>query len=270
MSGSARALAVASILALLSAPVRAEDAPEPAPEALAQAWFDQLFGANTIEVWTTDWAGGQIVFAIARRWQGGRPEMFFHVLAPRAWDELNFLLRDREKGALELLYYRSPKMFRAGAKAARVMLARVPTPLERLPFASGLPTISDLQPPIASEYTFARLPNARVAKQACRVIEGRPHSANLGFDRVRYSLAQETGVALETVWMLGDRLVRRVAIDPSAVRDNDGRFLPTRRSVELPGSGTQVYTLSQLMLDPPFPDQLFTTQNLKAGRFPSY
>jgi hypothetical protein len=54
------------------------------------------------------------------------------------------------------------------------------------------------------------------------------------------------------------------------VRDYEGRFLPTRRSVERPGSDTQVFSLIRLMLDPVLPDQLFTTQNLKLGRFPSY
>jgi hypothetical protein len=270
MARSTFVLLVALALWTPAATVRAESAAEPTPEALAQGWFDRLHGGNAIEFWTTEWGGGEVVFALARRWQEGRPEIFFHILAPRAYDELNFLLRERDAGRLELLYYRTPKMFPAGRKAARVMPASVPTPLQRLPFAAGLPAIVDIEPARASDYSFTRLPDARVANRDCRVIEGRPLASGLGFDRVRLSLAHETGVALETAWLQEEKLVLRVEVDPSSVRDYDGRFLPTRRSVERPGAGTQVFSLTRLMLDPVLPDQLFTTQNLKLGHFPSY
>lgn len=270
MSRSTAALATALALVAAAPSARAEEPAEPSAEAIARGWFDQLFGASSTEVWSTEWSGGEIVFALARRWQDGRPETFLHLVSPRAYDELNFLLRDRDASRLELLYYRTPKLWKAGAKAARVMPAVVPSPIGRLPFAPGLPTLAEIQPPQITDYAFTRLPDQIVANAPCRVIEARPHAAGLGFDRVRYSLAQETGVALETAWWLGEALVRRIAVAPGDVRDYSGRFLPTRRSVERPGSGTQVYELGQLMLDPPFPDQLFTTQNLKAGRFPSY
>ena len=262
---------LAALAILATTPLaRAESAAEPAPEALAQAWFDQLHGGNAVGVWTTEWAGGEIVFGVARRWQDGRPEVFVRIFKPRVYDELNFLLRERSNARLELLYYRTPKLFPAGSKAARVMPATVPPPLERLPIAEGLPALVDIAPARASDYTFTRLPDARVANRPCRVIEGRPRAADLGFDVVRYSLANETGVALETAWLKGGELVRRVDVDPAAVREYEGRFLPTRTSVERPGASTQVFSLSALRLDPPLPDQLFTTQNLKLGHFPSY
>ena len=77
-------------------------------------------------------------------------------------------------------------------------------------------------------------------------------------------------MALETTWFKADEIVRRVAVDPADVRDYDGRFLPTRRTVERPGNSAQIFSLSSLRLDPPLPDQLFTTQNLELGHFPSY
>ncbi len=270
MASSTWAIAVALALAALPAPARAADTAEPAPEALAQAWFDQLFGGNAIEYWTTDWAGGELDFAVARRWLAGRPEEFVHIFAPHEYAELNLLLREHRDGRLELLYYRTPRLFPADAKVARIMPASVPPPLDRLPFAAGLPAVSDVVPMRASDYAFTRLADTRVAGQPCRVIEGRPHATDLGFDRIRFSLAHETGVALESSWLVGEKLVRRIAIDPANVRDYEGRFLPTRRSVERPGNAAQVYTLRRLMLDPVLPDQLFTTQNLKLGRIPSY
>ena len=77
-------------------------------------------------------------------------------------------------------------------------------------------------------------------------------------------------MALETTWFKADEIVRRVAVDPADVRDYDGRFLPTRRTVERPGNSAQIFSQSSLRLDPPLPDQLFATQNLKLGHFPSY
>jgi len=257
----------------LATPVRAEtveSAAEPAPEALAQAWFDQLFGGDSIELWETEWGGTSLRYGVARRWQAGRPEVFVRVLAPRAYDELSFLLRERPGDRFEVLYYRTPKLFPAGRKAARVMPVARPTPLERLPFAPGLPAIAELEPARATDYDFRRLPDATVAGMACRVLEGRPHVAELGFDRIVLSLARETGVALDTKWFAGEVLVRRVTTAPVDVRNESGRFLPTRRSVEQPDVEAQVFVSVRLMLDPVFPETLFTTQNLKAGRFPSY
>lgn len=273
-------LAALALLALTSTPSRAEgpDAPgaggasaaEPTAEALARAWFDQLYAGNSVAVWSSEWGGSEFVLGIARRWQEGRPEVFVHVFAPRVYDELNFLLRERDERRLELLYFRTPKLFRGGQKAARVATTRVPDPLERLPFAEGLPAVVDVEPVRADDYVFARLPDAKLANRPCRVVEGKPRAANLGFDLVRITLASETGVALETTWFRSGEIVRRVQVDPADVRDYDGRALPSRVTVERPGNGAQIFSVRSLRLDPPLPDQLFTTQNLKLGHFPSY
>jgi hypothetical protein len=272
MERIARACLVALALAL---PARAQspaEAPpaEPAPEALAQAWFDQLFGGDAFEIWQTEWSGESLSYGVARRWQEGRPELFVHIVAPRAYDELNFLLRERDEQRFEILYYRTPKLFPGGSKTARVMPIAKPGPLERLPFAPGLPVIAELVPAHSGEYTWSRLPATRIKTADCRVIEGRPLAADRGFDRVVLALARETGVALDTKWFQGASLVRHVTTAPADVRDEDGRFLPIRRSVEQPGQEIQDFVSLRLMLDPVFPEQLFTTQNLKTGRFPTY
>jgi hypothetical protein len=269
---AARTVCLALALLAGAGSARAQDAPaaEPAPEALAQAWFDQLWGGDAVELWTTEWSGQGLSYGVARHWTGGRAEVFVSLLAPHTYVELNFLLREREDGRREVLYYRTPKLFPLGRKTARVMPVAHPTPLERLPFAPGLPAIAEVEPVRAADYRFTRLPDATVAKQPCRVIEGRPHATDLGFERVVYSLSRETGVALETTWFANDKLVRRVTTLPSDVRDDDGRFLPTRRTVDQLGLDTQHFVRTRLMLDPVFPEKQFTTQNLKTGRFPSY
>ncbi len=243
---------------------------EPSAEALAQAWFDQLHGGNSVAIWTSEWAGTEFVLGIARRWQEGRPEVFVHVFAPRVYDELNFLVREREEQRIELLYFRTPKLFRGGQKAARVATTRLPDPLERLPFAEGMPAVVDVVPLRAADYTFTRLPDTRFANLPCRVIEGKPRATDLGFDRVRLTLASESGVAIETTWFQSGEIVRRADVDPADVRDYDGRALPSRITVERPGNSAQIFSVRSLRLDPPLPDQLFTTQNLRLGHFPSY
>ena len=263
---------VALTLALLASAgaVRAEGEAEPPPEALAQAWFDQLWGADAVELWTTDWSGQTLSYGVARHWEAGRPLVFVRILAPHTYVELNFLLLERDDSRLEISYYRTPKLFPQGKKTARVMSVGPITRLDRLPFAPGLPAVADVEPVRASDYTFTRLPDEIVAKKPCRVIEGRPHATDLGFDRVVYSLARETGVALETKWFANGKAVRRVTTLPMDVRDEGGRFLPTRRTVDQLGLEAQHFVMSRLMLDPVFPDKQFTTQNLKTGRFPSY
>lgn len=268
------AVATLALAIALCAQAQATDdsAPaEPAPQALAQAWFEQRFGGDGLEYWRTEWAGESLHYAVAWRWPEGRPEIFVHILAPRAYDELNFLLRERDERRFEVLYYRTPELFPAGSKTARVMPIAKPVPLERLPIAPGLPAIAELVPMRADEYTWSRrLPDVRIKTADCRVIEGRPLAADLGFDRVEFTLARQTGVALDTKWFQGANLVRRVTTSPADLRDEEDRYLPTRRSVEQPGQETQVFVSVRLMLDPVFPEQLFTTQNLKTGRFPTY
>jgi hypothetical protein len=265
----ARAFLALALLAI-ARPVRAEAEPEPAPEVLAQRWFDQLFGGDAVEIWTTEWSGASLSYGVARHWEAGRPEVFVRILAPHTYVELNFLLRTRSDDRLEVLYFRTPKLFPLGWKTARVMPVAHPEPLERLPFAPGLPAIAEVEPVSASEFTFTRLADATVAKQPCRVIEGRPHATDLGFESVVYSLSRETGVALETKWFADGKVVRRVTTLPSDVRDEMGRFVPGRRIVDQPGLDTQTFVSTRLMLEPVFPDKQFTTQNLKTGLFPSY
>jgi hypothetical protein len=261
-----RVLALLLLLAL-AAGVRAEE--EPGAEALASAWLEQRFGGDAVEVWRTTWAAQELVYGVARRWQGAKPEVLLRVLKPHQWEELGFLMRERSE-RLQIVYYRSPKIWRAGRKAARVMAIAKPDLIERLPFVPGLPVIGTVYPSRAEDFTFTRLPDQELFGQPCRVIEGRPKQPQETFDSFVACLSRESGVALDTQWRRRDRLVRRVTTAPQDVKDFGGRPVAERIVVEIPGQSNQEFRLLSLKLDVALPDQLFADSNLKTGRFPSY
>jgi hypothetical protein len=179
-------------------------------------------------------------------------------------------MRERDERRLQILYYRTPQIFSAGRKAARVMPISKPDLIERLPFVPGLPVIGTVYPSRAEDFTFTRLPDQEVFGQRCRVVEGRPKQPQETFDSVVALLSRESGVALDTQWRRRDRLVRRVTTAPQDVRDFGDRFVPERIVVEIPGQSNQEFRLVSLKLDVALPDQLFADSNLKTGRFPSY
>ena len=104
------------------------------------------------------------------------------------------------------------------------------------------------------------------------MIEGRPRKGDLRLRRGPLtSLATETDVALETAWLQAGELVRRVERGPRRrCSDYDGRMLPVAHERRAAGKRHAESSSSTLRIDPALPDQLFTTQNLKLGRFPSY
>ncbi len=263
------ALAVVFAVASFGAAVaRAENEPNAAElAALASA---QAFGANAIEVWKSDWDGRALVFGVARRWQSGRVEVLLRVLSPHKYEELGFIVRAKKSGAPGIDYYRSPKLFPIDRRVGRVVEYQVASPIERLPFAPGLPALADLLPPRDGEFQLARLPDAEVAGKPCRVLEQKLRRSDGAYDRIVTSLSRESNVALETQYLRGERLVRRVTISPSDLARTESRPVARRRTIERPGEATQVLTLERFSLDPVFPDQLFTSSNLRAGRFPSY
>lgn len=266
--GIALRIALAA-LAFLSAPPAQGDAESTAAE-LAELAVAQAFGANAIEVWTTEWSGQALTFGVARRWQSGQVAVLLHVFEPHKYEPLAFLLRPRKSGLPAIEYFRSPKLFKLDPKSGRTLEIQVASPIERLPFAPGLPTLADLWPPRAADFQVARLPDTEIDGKPCRVLEQRLRRRDGAYDRIVTSLARDSNLALETRFLRGNRLVRRVTIAWHDIDRSDARPVARRRSVERPGEATQVLTLERFSLDPVFPDQLFTSSNLRAGRFPSY
>ncbi|HKC51271.1 MAG TPA: hypothetical protein VKF60_10805 [Myxococcota bacterium] len=269
MRFAARIAATALAFAFV-AEARADTDVEPNADALFALASEQAFGASAVEVWKSEWDEREITFGVARRWESGRVALVLRVFSPHNYDPLSFLLRPRASGMPSIEYYRSPKLFPIGPKSGRTLDVQVASQLERLPFAPGLPALADLWPARAADYSLARLPDAEVAGRPCRVLEQRLRRADGAYDRIVTSLARDSHLALETRYLRGEKWVRRVTVLPSDVDRTGSRPVARRRSVERPGEATQVLTLERFSLDPVFPDQLFTSSNLRTGRFPSY
>ncbi|MFI5316685.1 MAG: hypothetical protein ACHQ6T_13370 [Myxococcota bacterium] len=267
---------VATLLSLacaLQLPLHAaavEPSAEPTANELAASARAALFASNVVEVWQTDWQGLELTLGVARRWESGEPQVLLRILKPYKYSELAYLLRPRKAGGPRIEYYRSPRMFPAGARAGRTLEVTTASRIERLRFVPGLPTLADLWPEDPAGFRYARLPDEQVEGVPCRVLETRPIEADGGYDRIVTALARDSSVALETRWFRGERQVRRIAVQPQDVEKVDGKSVVRKRLIEQQGSPPQSVDVVRFSIDPVFPDQLFTTSNLRTGRFPSY
>ncbi|HTO69878.1 MAG TPA: outer membrane lipoprotein-sorting protein [Myxococcota bacterium] len=263
-------LALALALACLAGATRS-GAAEPAAPELAKRAEAAAFGTDAVEVWKTEWSGEALTFGVARRHENGKFELFLRVFAPHKYEPLSYLFLPDPGGAPLVQYYRSQRIFPLGARTNRTLEVEIASAIERLPFVPGLPALDDLWPRRADRFAFARLADEKADDGTpCRVLESRPREPDGAYDRIVTLLARDSDVALESRFYLGDRLVRRVTVSPSDVEMSDGHSVVKRRTIDPPSGDSQVLTLERFSLDPVFPDQLFTTQNLRAGRFPSY
>lgn len=259
--------ALALCLAGITRPARAED--EPNAAQLAALANERAFGTNAVEVWKSEWQNFEVSYGVARRWTGGKLEVFVRVFEPHKYDPLSFLLRARDDGGPGIEYFRSPKLFGIDARSGRTLDVVVASPIERLPFVPGLPALAELWPQRLADFELARQPDRESDGKPCRVLEERLRHSDGDYDRIVTLLARDSSLALETQYLRGERLVRRVTVLASDIENGEAPHV-RRRTVERPGEVDQVFTLENFNLDPVLPDQLFTSSNLRTGRFPSY
>src|SRR5262249_13086052 len=145
-------------------------------------------------------------------WQAGKLAVMLRVFSPHKYDPLAFLLRPRDGSLPSIVYYRSAKLFPVDPKTGRTLDVQVGSPIERLPFAPGLPALADLWPPRASDFSLHRLPDAEVQGKPCRVLEAQLRNRSGDYDRIVTSLTRDTNVALDTTYFRGEKWVRRVTI----------------------------------------------------------
>ena len=262
-------LALACSLPWLAGHARADEDEPNAPQ-LAIDIIQHAFAGDVIEIWKSEWSGAELSFAVGRHWQAGKPRVRLQVLGPHKYDSLAFLIQPRPQGGPGFIYYRSSKLFPPGSQSDRSTDLEVASPIERLPFAPGLPSTMELWPMRLSDYTLTRLPDSTISGKPCRVLEWKLRRSDGDYDRIVTTVAHDSNLALDTQYLRGNHLVRRVTVLPTDIDHTGSRPVVRRRTVERPGDPPQVFMLESFSLDPVFPDEFFTSSNLRTGRFPSY
>lgn len=262
--------ALLAVLATATAFASTASAAELSGDQLAAAAAEQRFGGNTVEVWQTDWRGLQLTLGMARRWQSGEPEVLLRVLEPHKYETLAFLLKQRKNDDPSVTYYRSSKMFPPDRRTGRTLDVVVGSWIERLPFVIGLPTLADLWPRPASDFTHRRLNDETLEGVRCRVLESTPKKHDPAYERIVAVLTPDTHVALETRFMRGNTVVRLDRVRMKDIETTEGRPVARRHEIVQGKDEPQIVVVARYSLDPVLPDQLFTSSNLRIGRFPSY
>jgi hypothetical protein len=243
---------------------------DPAARKLAEAWFDQLLGFDALEAYEVPFESIKISFVIARRWTGDTVRILIDVVEPKVMDEIAALfLQNRARGD-DFFVYMTPQIPNPAERRVRRFLA--PRLDFSMPFGGIAVPIGEVRPFLRGELAgFRRLPDEVVSGEPCRVVEADIQHERFQFDRLRLALSDRTGVALETRYVKGDRIVSRILVDPGDVDSYGGRLLPTRRRIETLTTRDRLeLVLRNLMIDPVLPDRLFTSHSLRYQRFPAF
>jgi hypothetical protein len=243
---------------------------DPAARRLAEAWFDQLLGFDALEAYEVPFESIRISFVIARRWTGDTVRILIDVVEPKVMDEIAALFLQNQERGDDFFVYMTPQIPNPAERRVRRFLA--PRLDFSMPFGGIAVPIGEVRPFLRGELDgFRRLPDEVVSGEPCRVVEADVVNERFQFDRLRLALSDRTGVALETRYVKGDRIVRRILVDPGDVESQGGRMLPTRRRIETSVKrGGLDLVLRNLMIDPVLPDRLFTSHSLRYQRFPTF
>lgn len=241
-----------------------EDAVPTSATSVAERWFTQLYGFDAFEAYEGRTGARTVQFVVARRWKDGRVQLLVDIRKPEALRKRDFLLfqnRNRSDDLFLFVPYSNRPVRRLTAAELRVSL----------PGMGWLLNVGDLRPPLPGELEHRPLADTEIEGEACWAVESHPTGRSLGFDRMELAISKKTGVALRTRYFRGAREVRRVLVSPEDVKLFDDRYLPTRRQLlRLTDDTTGELVLRNLMIDPPFPDQLFSKQSLITQRYPSF
>ena len=90
-------------LALPITPVRALE--ESDPTALADAYFEQLYGFNALEAYESIRGPARAVFAVARRWTRGSAKILIDVQAPDSFSKWALLMFHNRERSDDLFAY---------------------------------------------------------------------------------------------------------------------------------------------------------------------
>lgn len=261
-----------SIPAPATAAAEDDAQPDGAPDAaaLAEGWFRQHHGFDSLEAYELRGGSVHIEFGLARKWINGAVSLLLDFNKPTQIDELMLLFLQRRHRSDDLFVYLSPRLFPASV-ARRVRRLHVGALNLGIPAASRFVQIGDFRPFLPGELRHESAAPIEIEGEPCYVVESRPVDAGrFPFDRLELALSRRTGVALRTRHYRGDLLLREVYVSPDDVAAFDGRWLPVRQQIEVSGQPIFDLTLQNIDPDPELPDGLFTSRNLIAQRFPGF
>jgi len=262
MSAFAR-LAICAALTLATAlPARGEIPTD--PTELAEAYFDETERFDALTTYESRRGPLHLLFSLSRRWRDGLAELLFDVREPQAYGHFALLARQTRAGSDDLFAY-------LGEYTDRKVRRLSAPDLEREAIFN-LFALGDFRPFALGELRYEAAPDASVAGTPCRVVVGWPTTGDtLGFDRIEFAFAADTGLLLESRFFRGQREFRRITIAPEDYAEHDGRRLPMRRTAHSWGDAGQTELVMKSVLPTPdLPDELFSHRNLLVQRFPEF
>ena len=237
------------------------------PTRLALGWYEQSQGFDALEAYEILGLDQPIRFAMARRWDEDRVKILSYVIEPARLVEVAFLTLREPGRRAEVWIYATPQVY-APPVARNVIRA----PGAGLAAGGGATSIAAevAQPVLPGDFDYVGRPDEDVAGEPCAVVVGTPARRMRGLSRVELFLSRRTGVALRTSYYRGETEVRRVDIDPAAVQQVEGRWLPDRWLVTTADGERAELILHNRLVDVELPANLFTKHNLRVQRFPTF
>lgn len=129
-------------------------------------------------------------------------------------------------------------------------------------------TYEDFERRRIEDYDAAFLPDASVAGEPVRVVEGRPRFDS-AYERVAFSIATRDAAILETRYYKrdSDEPYKVIHTPRAEMKVIGGHALPTRLTVENRTRGTRTeVSVEDIRVNPLLDDQLFTSVALEVGR----
>ena len=128
-------------------------------------------------------------------------------------------------------------------------------------------TYEDLEPKHESDFEARMEGSSEVDGVPCLQLRVRPRAdVESQYDATRACIDPQRAVALRTEYFVGDRLIKRLLVDPARVELIDGRWVPKRARLESTATDfTTDITMELYERKQSIPDRLFSTWNLEAG-----
>jgi len=258
----------AVLLAVLAvcAPATAADSERAEPETAAQRLLDKtlrnLYDGDFVQVFrlTSQRRAGR---AMTRRLQVVRKESeapgraVLRFLSPEDVRGSSMLVIERDDQPDDVFLY-----LPAAARTRRISLAQRYDSF----FGTNL-TYEDLEPKDQADYEASLEGRSEVEGVRCLELRIEPREGiDSQYDWTRSCIDPERNVALRTEYYVGERMIKRLSVDPKRIDFLDGRWVAGFARLESTATEFSTDITSELYeRKPSIPDRIFSTSNLESG-----